>query len=305
VVRAVSPDGSHDVGDAAVVARLTGGTSSAIQIDVDVEQELAAQLDVSAMPTLIAFVNGVEHDRLVGGRGPGDLIEWLDIVERGERFEDAQRAARAVLLERRARAARLLAGKRYDEALPDYTWLWSVARGDSLVDEIRELVAAHAPARTAFGELRDAAAPTSRPGEAPPPIDELFAWITLNQIIGDGDATLHWYDANAAELPPSRAVAQLVEVAVLPLLIAHARWVDAGVALADPAATFLRLVQSRPANLRDEACKLVRALYAAGRDERANDLEFEARSADPSPEMTAALATAKTLGRGDRANRPR
>src|SRR5664279_3469824 len=41
--------------DPAVVARLSGGSSSfAIQIDVDREQELAAQLEVSAMPTLIA-----------------------------------------------------------------------------------------------------------------------------------------------------------------------------------------------------------------------------------------------------------
>src|SRR5690349_15515142 len=79
--------------DAAVVARLTGDSRSfAIQIDVDKEQPLAARLDVQAMPTLIAFLAGVEHDRLVGGRGPKELLAWLDILERGERFEDAQRA---------------------------------------------------------------------------------------------------------------------------------------------------------------------------------------------------------------------
>jgi hypothetical protein len=85
------------------------------------------------------------------------------------------------------------------------------------------------------------------------------------------------------------------------MLIERARWADIGVALADPVATFLRFVKSQPAaELPSEAGKLVRALYAAGREERANDLEFEARSADPSAEMAAALATAKTLGRDDR-----
>jgi thioredoxin 1 len=287
--------------DPAVVARLSGGSSSfAIQIDVDREQEVAAQLEVSAMPTLIAFVHGVEHDRLVGGRGPGDLIEWLDIVERGDRYEDAQRAARVMLQERRARATTLLAAKQYDEALVDYTWLWTEGRSTSVIAEIRELVTAHAPSRIAFTELRDAAAPA---GDPPHPLDAVFAWMELNQIIGDNDAVVRWYDANVAELPPSREVAHLVEVAVVPNLLLRGRWADAGIALADPVATFSRLARSRPADLPSEAGNLVRALYAAGRDERASDVEFEASSADASTEMTAALATAKTLGRDDRAAR--
>jgi thiol-disulfide isomerase/thioredoxin len=285
--------------DPAVVARLSGASSSfAIQIDVDREQEVAAQLEVSAMPTLIAFVNGVEHDRLVGGRGPGDLIEWLDIVERGDRYEDAQRAARVMLQERRARAATLLAVKQYDDALVDYTWLWDEGRTASVVAEIRELAAAHAPARTAFAALRDAMAPA---GEPPQALEAAFEWIMLSQIIGDDDATLRWYDANVAELPPSPAVAHFVELTVVPMLIERGRWADAGIALADPVATFLRLVKSQPAAaLPSEAGNLVRALYAAGREERANDVEFEAGSAT---EMTSALATAKTLGREDRAAR--
>src|SRR5262245_55091150 len=70
--------------DETVVARLNGGSTFAIQIDVDDEEELAAELQIRAMPTLIAFANGVEHDRLVGGVGPKQFLEWLDIVERGE-----------------------------------------------------------------------------------------------------------------------------------------------------------------------------------------------------------------------------
>jgi thioredoxin 1 len=278
--------------DRAVVARLTGKSPSfAIQIDVDVEQAIAAQLEVRAMPTLIAFRDGIEHDRLVGGRGPDDLLEWLDIVERGDRFEDAQRAARILAQERRVRAPKLLADKQYDDALLDYTWLWTENRDGKLVDEIRQLVAEHSASRTTFTELRDAATPAP---EAP--IGDVFEWITLNQIIGDSDASVRWYDENRVDLPPSRAVAQLVEVAVLPLLISRSRWRDAGVGLADPVATFQRMVKAK-APAREVAGNLVRALYAAGREERANDVEFEAEAADPSPEMAAVLATAKQLGR--------
>src|SRR5687768_8124176 len=53
--------------DSTVIARLTGeSTSFAIQLDVDEDEAIAARLEVRAMPTLIAFASGVEHDRLVG-----------------------------------------------------------------------------------------------------------------------------------------------------------------------------------------------------------------------------------------------
>ena len=108
----------------AVIARLTGKSSSfAIQIDVDEDEAIAARLEVRAMPALIAFSNGIEHDRLVGGCNATALLEWLDMVECGERFEDAQRAKRVAREERRARATAHLSAKRYDEALLDYVWL--------------------------------------------------------------------------------------------------------------------------------------------------------------------------------------
>ncbi len=92
--------------DPEVVGRLTGDGAFAIQLDVDDAADVAIELAIRAMPTLIAFVNGVEHDRVVGGRSPKQLLEWLDIVERGERFEDAQRAQRAHAAEQLARADR-------------------------------------------------------------------------------------------------------------------------------------------------------------------------------------------------------
>ena len=281
-----------------MIERLTGKSSSfAIQIDVDEEQAIAARLEVQAMPTLIAFASGVEHDRLVGGCNATAFLAWLDIVERGERFEDAQRAKRVAREERRARATAHLSSKRYDEALLDYVWLWNETRDSELLDAMRELAAAHAPARAAFAELRDAATPKSADA-----LQDLVAWMALNQVIDDEDTTLTWYAANAADLPATRAVAFLVETMIVPLLMQRGRWIEAGVALSDPRATLLRLIEARPPELRSQIANMVRALYAAGRDERASDLEWEAEAVDASPEMTAALATAKANGRNDRAS---
>ena len=56
----------------------------AVQVDVDVEADLARKLEIRAMPTLIAFKDGQEKDRVVGYRDPRGLLEWLRGLERGE-----------------------------------------------------------------------------------------------------------------------------------------------------------------------------------------------------------------------------
>jgi hypothetical protein len=59
----------------------------------------------------------------------------------------------------------------------------------------------------------------------------------------------------------------------------------------------LRLAKTRcAADLRRDAANLLRAAYAAGRDERASDVEFEARGVDGSAEMAAVLESARALG---------
>jgi thioredoxin 1 len=51
--------------------------ATALQIDVDSEQEWARAHQISAMPTLIAFKQGAEFDRVVGGRKPRQLLDCL------------------------------------------------------------------------------------------------------------------------------------------------------------------------------------------------------------------------------------
>ena len=292
--------------DAGVVARLDGTAAFAIQVDVDAQQELAQRFEIRSMPTLVAFVAGVEHDRVVGGRGPADFLAWLDIVARGERFEDVRRAQARELYDRTRRAIALIASNDHAAALPEALWLWETAPSGELVASLTAFVTAHPPAREAFVALRDAATPAAEG----PAIPALYAWVSLNTIVGDRDATLRWYDAAGADLPPSPATSRFFEYAIIPELFERARFADVGGLLRDPAETFKRVANATergvdPAEIRTLAQNLVRACYASGRDERAYDLEFEIEAVDASAEMKALVAAAIASGREDRAARRR
>ena len=41
------------------------------------------KLEIRAMPTIIAFKDGQEKDRVVGYRDPRGLLDWLRGLERG------------------------------------------------------------------------------------------------------------------------------------------------------------------------------------------------------------------------------
>src|SRR4051794_11634493 len=53
--------------DPTVVAWL-GDHALAIQVDIDAHQDVARELRIEAMPTIIAFVGGTEFDRVVGAK---------------------------------------------------------------------------------------------------------------------------------------------------------------------------------------------------------------------------------------------
>jgi len=278
--------------DDAVVARLSGAQGAfAIQIDVDADTAVAGRLGIESMPTLVAFRAGVEHDRVVGAQRPAQLLAWLDIIARGERLEDVVRRERAALFDRidRAQAAIAAGG---EAAVPEAAWLWTAVpelRTPELVTRLTALVAQFPAGREAFVALRDAAKPA--PGATP---GALYDWAQLNAIVGDSDATLAWYDAAGGELPPSPIMSRLVELVVIPHLVVRERWADVGRALGDPAGSFRRL---EPAERQRGAAWIMRALHAARRDEKASDCEYEIETIDPSKEMAAVLAEARTLGR--------
>ena len=59
------------------VAKEVEGKASIIKIDVDKSQRVASTYQVTSIPTLILFNNGVEVDRIVGVRNAKDIKDFI------------------------------------------------------------------------------------------------------------------------------------------------------------------------------------------------------------------------------------
>jgi tetratricopeptide (TPR) repeat protein len=311
----------------AEVVRWIEENGIAVQIDVDAETELAKQLEIRSMPTVIAFKGGEEKDRIVGYREAQGLLGWLDGLTRGE--TDLDRVRKAVVdpttdvRGRHLLARGLVRSGRKEEATKELVWLWqNMARVDPamggvrvsyLAHEIETLIASHAPARTEFAGIRDALESTLKGDAAASRLD----WIVLNEMLGDEDRTFDWYDA--ARNDPNEASAidgcahRLVE-----LLIQRECWEDVGRLYRDPVAELTRrhetsslpadttippdmrsmLEETMARSFRERAALLFRCLVAAGRSKEANALKAEALRLDPSDAMEQALANTATPSSG-------
>ena len=295
----------------------------AVQVDVDAESELAKRLEIRAMPTIVAFKNGEEKDRIVGYRDPKGLLEWLGGLARGE--TDLDRLQRSVVdpehdVRGRMSLARALSqAGRKDEATEELVWLWqNMARVEPamngvrlsyLAGDIKSLTGSHAPAHARFVSIRDALESANLAGSAGSRLD----WIVLNALLGEQERTLGWYDAvkwdpaSAAEI--ERGAHHLIE-----LLVERKRWADVGRIYRDPLAELARrhamttlprgaeipperltqLQETMARHFRDNAALLAGCLRAAGRATEAEALEREALRLDPSNEMKLALASSPT-----------
>jgi len=300
--------------DPAVVAWI-GQHAIAIQVDVDAEPATAKQLEIRAMPTVIAFRDGIEFDRSVGLKQPAELLSWLDGLLRGEtalaklRIEAAQQPTG--MMGRMQLASALASGGKLDEATDAYVWLWEHmlehepamfgVRASFMLAEIVDLCSRHASARTRFAALRDAAAP--RPEDALDS-DPLMDWMLLNQVLGEQEKTLEWFDRERTRLPAEPKRNRILETILVPLLIEKQRWGDAGALYADPVSTVKehheiidQVAGVRPAAMDDVtfedvrrqvveqfqniARQVHRCLVAAGRLEDAAKVVSTAREFDP------------------------
>lgn len=185
---------------------------------------------IRALPTVIAYRDGVEFDRISGYRDADDLLAWLEALARGETNLALLSDRAGVSLNdsnTRHRLARELAriGK-LDEAARAYVELWP-KRGDAddplavrLPDEMRSLALQNEPARAAFEALR---APlvahlfgTARAAAAVDAAHEQDwdAWLTLAYVLDDRHALVAWFedafDSSFAPLTNPRPRAALV-----------------------------------------------------------------------------------------------
>lgn len=221
----------------------------AIQVDVDRQRDTATELNIRAMPTVIVFKDGEEFDRIVGYRDAEGLLAWLNGVGEGRRAIDAVRESAGsregdgeVNIEARYElASELVWEKKLDEATEEFVWLWdNMLKHDQamygvrlsfMVSDMRELAQAHPPALKAFTKLRDREQKAVYEGAASR--ENVVDWIHLNDVIGDDQAVLKWYDRVKSD-PKFGAILDRVAEDIFDLLIERRRWADAGYALRDP-----------------------------------------------------------------------
>jgi thioredoxin-like negative regulator of GroEL len=315
---------------APAVVEALGRSAVAIQLDVDANAAIKQRLRIQAMPTVVAFRDGIEIDRVVGMQRPEQILAWLDGLARGETLLGqlrAQGTARPTDPETRMSLARkLVEVGQLSDATSEYIWLWQHmikyrpsmigVRHSFLVHEIKQLILHYAPARDAFASLREAAAPTAR-GE--PTREALMDWFSLNEVFDEGHVSLAWFDSTRDRAKADGQLATLLEHRLAPMLVKAGRWVDVASLYPRPLATLAQAAEklanaSRdlgpefpPAitdqlreglaqNLRQTAGRLVRALIAAGRAEEARQVSEEARRLDSSAEMESALVEGMDAG---------
>jgi len=308
--------------DAAVIDALRE-KALAIQIDVDEKSDVAKKLNIMAMPTVIAFRDGVELDRVVGLQRREQLLEWLDGLARGETTLDRQRAASAAkpndMQARMSLAKSLFAAGKLDEAAKEFVWLWEHVlehepamvgvRHSYLVGDLERVSALHPPTREALVRLRDAAAPESGATLDAKPLAD---WFSLNHALGENARVVAWFDASHPRANGDKKLAWLLESHLVPLLLEANRWADAGTLFEAPLATLESTAELKQhmkglppevadqfreyatEKLRTDAAMLVRALRAANRDDDAKAVAAEARKLDDSAEMSAALRGAES-----------
>lgn len=101
-----------------------------VQADLDADDVLRRRLKVSAYPTLIAFQNGAEVDRIVGARGADDLLAWMDLLASGTTHKKA--------LAKRVRETRDTAS--WDERADRFGELVDAALDRLAADELAKLL---------------------------------------------------------------------------------------------------------------------------------------------------------------------
>lgn len=230
--------------DEKVVAWLTAN-AIAVHIDVDEQQQLAGELKIEAMPTVIA-IRGAdqEFDRIVGYKGPSDTLAWLEGIARGTKYIDAitklagDRASSQGKVDIRgglelARSLQQI-GKA-DQAAEEYAWLWRHmldhdqayygVRLSFMASDMERLASQNQGAKKKFSDLRNETEQAIN--EEKVAVNDLADWMTLNKIVGEQQRTMAWFDRVAIEASWQPLLERLGPH-LEDLLIRERRWVDFG-----------------------------------------------------------------------------
>lgn len=219
----------------------------AVALDVDTHPTIAKHLEVQAMPTMIAFRDDQEFDRIVGYKSPTDLLGWFEGIAAGKKAIEAVREraqpeqGQHDVEARRELAHALVLDGKFQDAAKEYVWLWENmlthrpamvgVRTSFMASEMRELTSKSDHAREAFRALRDKTGERLKEPKVSP--SDLNDWVVLNEVIADEAATLTWFDENKGDAR-WRSLMRQVPSHLESLLIAHERWTDLASMIVDP-----------------------------------------------------------------------
>ena len=289
----------------------------ALQIDVDKNKDFAADLNITAMPTIAVFKQGEpskEFDRYVGFRKPDQLLEWLNGVLAGKTYKDAAKANFEALIGKGGEAevsGRYEYGKLLQDggdvrgAAEQYTWLWNNilkeyppmvgVRGSYMAANMGRLAEKDPTVKASFEKLRDEAEAKDR-GD----------WITLNEVLLQPEKTLAWFDKVKKDNTPESAKELKKSGFLLSrVLITNNRWPDVAYLYKDPMAELkdkFRFAEDIISYTKGrgvpevnpfpkDAAVIYAALLAAGRTDEAIAIKKEAIRLQDTPKLRQALST--------------
>ncbi len=179
----------------------------AVQLDVDAEKDIARELEISAMPTIILFRGDTELFRHTGSMDAAALLTWLDDAAAGRAGKGPVLAEALALMQSNDYKARYAIAKELQQlhedelALQHYLWLWPNTRGTSfsavrssfMLGDMKRLADGNEAAREAFAEVFEEIREKVAEDASPDRMD----WLEFDRWCSHfehGDALRAWYD---------------------------------------------------------------------------------------------------------------
>ena len=214
-------------------------------LDVDEFPQIASDLGVRAMPTMILFESGEELGRTVGYQSAVDLVAWMEAGRNGEDFVRDQAGAPVDGVRGKLdRASDMQRDGDFVEAARAYAELWDTmldeepsmvgVRLSFMVRDMTEIARADDEAAGIFRKIKDREEAKINAGTATD--DDIRDWMHLNEVIGSQTDTIAWAE-EAAATDNGRETVRRFGRDVAEAAILAQRWDLVTIAIDDPVAT--------------------------------------------------------------------
>jgi len=230
-----------------------------VSIDIDQNKAWAGEHRIGPIPTMIAFRDGKDFDRVVGLQSADELIAWLDGVKQGKsqtdaiakKLEDARAGKVQIPMQDWLQfASNLVAAGKLDQATEEYVWLWenmtkrepqmANVRGSFMATSMQKLAAQHPPALERFKKLSSTADARLAEDELKDPqkpasLALVEDFLILNKMVGAEDRSVEWFMSVRAK-PSASPVLERVAYRMEDLLGRRGLWSEMAALYPDPIA---------------------------------------------------------------------